>query len=245
MAVLVRCGACGAEFRADSKHRGKQTKCGKCHQPIVIDGTPIPDYDVFISYSNIDKKAADAVCASLEAKKWRCWIAPRDVLPGSEWGASIVSAIEQSRVMVLVYSSHANNSQQVIREVERAVNKAVPIIPFRIEAVPPSKNMEYFLSASHWMDAMTLPMERHLEALARVIKALLKANSITGLAPVDHAEDRADAVPVRAQAEKRRSMMWLGVAMTIVLFAIAGMAIQWTRRTNRRVQTPQLAIAPS
>jgi DNA-directed RNA polymerase subunit RPC12/RpoP len=172
MAVLVRCGACGAEFRADSKHRGKETQCGKCHQPILIDGAAIADYDVFISYSNVDKQAADAVCASLEAKKWRCWIAPRDVLPGSEWGAAIVSAIEQSRLMVLVYSSHANSSQQVIREVERAVNKAVPIIPFRIEAVPPSKNMEYFLSASHWMDAMTKPMEEHLDELGRVIKAL-------------------------------------------------------------------------
>lgn len=65
-------------------------------------------HDVFISYSHHDKPQADAVCATLEAKGIRCWIAPRDVIPGQEWGAAIVEAIRASRVMVLVFSSHAN-----------------------------------------------------------------------------------------------------------------------------------------
>src|SRR5205809_263073 len=123
MAVLVRCKSCRAEFRALDKYRGKEANCPKCQQPIVIEGSAIPDYDVFISYSSADKPIADAVCAALEAKRWRCWIAPRDVLAGSEWGGAIVQAIERSRLMVLVYSSHANQSQQVIREVERAFIK--------------------------------------------------------------------------------------------------------------------------
>jgi hypothetical protein len=42
--------------------------------------------DVFISYSSKDKPTADAVCATLEANGIRCWIAPRDVVPGSDWG---------------------------------------------------------------------------------------------------------------------------------------------------------------
>src|SRR3712207_5287192 len=114
MAVLVRCGGCGAEFRSQAKHRGKQTQCVRCAAPLVVEGRDIPDFDVFISYSSADRHAADAICAALEAKRWRCWIAPRNVLPGSDWGAAIVDAIEQSRLMVLVYSSSANQSQQVL-----------------------------------------------------------------------------------------------------------------------------------
>ena len=41
-------------------------------------------HDVFISYSAKDKTTADGVCATLEAKGIRCWIAPRDILPGMD-----------------------------------------------------------------------------------------------------------------------------------------------------------------
>jgi hypothetical protein len=63
-------------------------------------------HDVFVSYSSKDKPVADAVCATLEARSIRCWIAPRDILPGTDYGAAIVDAITQSRFMVLVLSAN-------------------------------------------------------------------------------------------------------------------------------------------
>lgn len=131
-------------------------------------------HDVFISYSKEDKPTADAVCGSLEAAKIRCWIAPRDVLAGMNWGGSIIRAIGECRVMVLVFSSHSNNSQQVLREVERAVNKSVVIVPFRIENVEPSEDMEYYVSAPHWLDAVTPPLSAHLERLRTTVQAILQ-----------------------------------------------------------------------
>ena len=77
-------------------------------------------HDVFISYAAEDKPIADAVCASLEGKAVRCWIAPRDVLPGMDWGEAIVDALVGSKLLVLVYSSSSNQSAHVRREVERA-----------------------------------------------------------------------------------------------------------------------------
>jgi len=76
-------------------------------------------HDVFISHSAKDKSVANAICAVLESRGVRCWIAPRDVLPGMSWPEAIVDAIEASRVMVLVFSAHANESKQVIREWNR------------------------------------------------------------------------------------------------------------------------------
>ena len=49
-------------------------------------------HDVFISYSSQDKTIADAICAGLEAAKIRCWIAPRDMLPGVPYGESLGEA---------------------------------------------------------------------------------------------------------------------------------------------------------
>ena len=130
-------------------------------------------HDVFISYSSKDKPTADAACATLEANGIRCWIAPRDVLPGMEWGGAIVAAIHASQVMVMVFSSRANDSKHIKREVERAVNRGVAIIPFRIEDVSPSASLEYFIGNVHWLDALTTPLEQHLQALADKVRLLL------------------------------------------------------------------------
>lgn len=130
-------------------------------------------HDVFISHSAKDKPIADAACAKLETAGVRCWIAPRDILPGLEWGEAIIDGISESRIMILVFSSNANTSRQIIREVERAVNRGVVVVPFRIEDVPPSKALEFYISTPHWLDALTPPMEKHLERLVVIVRQLL------------------------------------------------------------------------
>jgi TIR domain-containing protein len=137
-----------------------------------VEGNSV-SHDVFISYSTKDKMTADAVCATLESKSIRCWIAPRDILPGMDWGEAIIDAINTTRVFVLVFSSNANESRQIKREVERAVSKGIPVIPLRIEDVPLSKSLEYFISSPHWLDAMSPPVEKHLNYLADTVKLLL------------------------------------------------------------------------
>lgn len=136
--------------------------------------SPIVAHDVFICYSSKDKPTADAVCATLEQRGLRCWMAPRDVLAGTDWSESIIDAISGARAIVLVYSQHANESPQVRREIERAVHKRVAIVPFRIEDVPMSKSLEYFISTPHWLDALTPPLQHHLAHLADALTTLLR-----------------------------------------------------------------------
>lgn len=131
------------------------------------------DHDVIISYATIDKPTADAVCAGLEGSRIRCWIAPRDVPPGDNYAESIVKAIESSRILVLIFSSNANDSPHVLRELSLAVSRGVIIIPFRIEATLPSRAMEYFINIPHWLDAVTPPLEQHIKELKDRVQALL------------------------------------------------------------------------
>jgi hypothetical protein len=130
-------------------------------------------HDVFISYSSKDKPAADAACAVLEAKGVRCWIAPRDIVPGADWGHSIIDAINRCKLMVLIFSQHANESQQVKREVERIIHRGLPLIPVRIEDVLPAQAMEFFLATPHRLDAFTPPLEQHLDHLAAIVQQIL------------------------------------------------------------------------
>lgn len=130
-------------------------------------------HDVFISYASDDKTVADAACAKLESLRLRCWIAPRDVLPGVDYGESIVRAIEDSRLMVLVFSGRSNTSDHVKNEVERAVSAGKPIVPLRVEDVMPAGSLALHLSRRHWLDALTPPLERHLSRLGEAVQALL------------------------------------------------------------------------
>jgi len=128
---------------------------------------------VFISYSTKDTAIAEAVCEGLEDSSIRCWMAPRDVTPGMSWAAAIDKAIQASKLMVLVLSSHANSSPQVVREICGAVGQGVSIIPFRVEDIPPSGAMNYFLATVHWFDALTPPLEDHIPRLVGNAKRLL------------------------------------------------------------------------
>lgn len=126
--------------------------------------------EVFISYASKELKIAEEVCEYLERRGTTCWIAPRDILPGTEYGESIIDGIENSKAVVLIFSESSNSSQHVLREVERAVAKNVPIIAYKINDAAPCKSMEYFLLSNQWLDATT--KGNHLEELHRSIISL-------------------------------------------------------------------------
>jgi hypothetical protein len=178
--------------------------------------------DAFISHSSKDKPTADAACAALEAAGVRCWIAPRDILPGQDWGAAIVDAIDRCRLMVLVFSADANESPQIRNEVVHAVNRGIPIIPVRIADIVPTKALAYYMDSVHWLDALTPPLEKHLQILAATVKTLLQRGT-PGTA--DAAPD-APTAPASQSADKprlRRKLNWLVVGIVGVLVIVGGM----------------------
>lgn len=166
--------------------------------------------NAFISYCAEDKSVADAICDTLEAQKIRCWIAPRDVSPGQTWGAAIIDGIGSSAVMVVVFSTHSNGSPQVLREIERAVNKGIPIIPFRVEDVMPSKDLEYFISSCHWLDAVNPPLEERIGELGRAIRTL------------EHRELPKKGTLIPKRVARRSLIRWFVVAGILAAALIAG-----------------------
>ena len=130
-------------------------------------------HDVFISYSSKDKPIADGICANLEAEGIRCWIAPRDIRPGEEWPKAITTAISSSRVMVLVFSTSSNSSDDVGREIILAASSKLVIIPFKIEDIEPEPGKRYYLAQTHWLEAMNPPTREQIQALVETVKAVV------------------------------------------------------------------------
>jgi TolB-like protein/Flp pilus assembly protein TadD len=128
---------------------------------------------VFISHSSKDKEVADAICRQLESAEIPCWMAPRNIEYGSDWTEAIMRGITACRVFVLVFSENANVSGHVRREVAKAFSLGLQVIPFRIQEVLPQAGLSYFLETVHWLDAVTAPLEKHLNSLTERVKMML------------------------------------------------------------------------
>ncbi|MBT8166177.1 MAG: TIR domain-containing protein [Acidimicrobiia bacterium] len=129
--------------------------------------------DIFICHASEDAAAANELVTGLEESGITCWIAPRDVMPGADYAQAIVAGISRAKALVLVFSTRSNVSQQVGREVERAVSRGIDIIPFRIDDIEPAPSLEYFISTSQWLDATAGPIQDHVGELARTIRILV------------------------------------------------------------------------
>ena len=193
-------------------------------------------HDVFVSYSQPDHECALTLVGRLEASGIAVWVAPRDITPASDWAEEIIDAIGGARLMVLVFSAHTNASPQVRREIERAIHKNVPVLPFRIEDVLPSKSLEYFLSSQHWLDAFPPPVEPHLARLTTTVTALLAAPGIAPPAAAHPVTQPLKAAPGFATADlqslERQLAQHIGpLARLLVARAAAGTA-DWGRLTE-------------
>jgi hypothetical protein len=188
-------------------------------------------HDVFISYSNKDKPIADGICANLETAGIRCWIAPRDIAPGEDWPAAISHAVSKSRVMVLVFSSNSNKSEDVSRELFLAANYKVIIIPFKIENVEPEAGKQYYLGRTHWLDAINPPTQEQIHALIDYVKAFLAARGDAPTEtqqvdqPIPGNKPPFTPLPVLAPRKKVAWMRYLWLPALLVFLGLIGWAV--------------------
>ena len=146
---------------------------------------------------------------------------------------------------VLVFSSNANQSLQIKREVERAVSHGLIIIPLRIEDVAPSPALEYFMSTPHWLEAFTPPLERHLQNLTQVIKDILSQGpeGTKPGEPMSAAKVVAQAGRGRQQSAGKNGRKVL--ALVLLAIAACGFASWWFISIIHKPVDQEGATAPS
>lgn len=129
--------------------------------------------DLFISHASQDAAVAQELRAVLEGAGYTCWMAPDDIVGSRPWAEQILSAIESTRVMVVLISQHANDSVHVSREVNLALGRARAVLPVRIEEIAPGGSLEYLLSLVQRVDAFPPPVSMHTARIRRMIDAIL------------------------------------------------------------------------
>ena len=201
--------------------------------------------DVFLSHASHDRAIAVALAASLEARGISCWMAPRDVLPGTLYAEAIVRAITDSRLLVLVLSEHALASSHVGKELERASSKKRPIIALKLDAAPLTPAFEYFLSESQWIEVAAGGHDTAFGDLAAAVRRLLTptapgARSAGPGAPGEAVQSAGASTP------RRKRSVAVGLAIIGLVVVIVG-AYELEKVVRRAAEAPATAsvVAPA
>lgn len=108
--------------------------------------------NIFISFASQDRKVAMTLCSALESRGFRCWISARDIQPGENFQSAIVRAIRQAKIMLLVFTSNSNNSEEMNKELALASQSKLIVVPLRIEDVTPNDAFAYEFATRQWID---------------------------------------------------------------------------------------------
>ncbi len=163
---------------------------------------------IFISHSSRDAAVATEICKLLEQNGTECFIAPRNIRSGREYAEEIVNGIDSSKAMILLMSNAANASPHVLREVERAVSRNIPVLVYKLEDVVLSKSLEYFLMTHQWMNEEN---KGEYSEILKVVRELEEAGQ----------DGNADTADTRREAKPLKRLKLVCAAAGIVVFAVA------------------------
>ncbi len=172
---------------------------------------------MFISHSSEDAETALALVADFENRNITCWVAPRDIPMGSSYHEEIVHAIENSRAVLLLFSSSANKSAHVLREVELAEQGRKPILPLRIDVSDPAGGLKYMLANKQWVERKALG-----NRLVETIEQLL-----AGARPIRTGVDEARARPAPEPPKKKSAVSPALIAAIVAVLLLGGGVAAW------------------
>jgi hypothetical protein len=124
--------------------------------------------DVFLSAAPPDAAASRELAEALTASGITSF-------SGASVGSSAeaLTALETARMVVLVLSAAANAEPDVVRELERAAGRGIPIIPYAIEDVAPSPSIAYFTVTIPPVPAWSGDRQQTLQVLVQAARRAL------------------------------------------------------------------------
>jgi hypothetical protein len=176
--------------------------------------------DIFVSFASPDSKIAQTICTALETRGFKCWIASRDIMPGENFQSAIVRAIRSAKVLLLVFSSNSNRSDEMTKELALASQQKLIVVPLRVENVTPSDAFAYEFATRQWIDLFANWEDAMNHLRTRLTAALVDDRTHVDTIVLAHPAVDPLAVAALAALHQRRTR-FAGVAVCAVVLAVA------------------------
>lgn len=182
-------------------------------------------HDVFISYSTKNTEYAEAVCENLENNGIECWIAPRNIKTGTNYAKEIMDGLKAAKIVVLIFSKDAQESEYVNNEIDTAFSKnGQPIVALKVDDTFPEKQMEFFLKNSQWLDASPSALKKENKSIESCYNQLVDdvQRILDGKPRSPSSGGLSDIILPGKEKGFFDKYKWLIVAAVILLIAVVG-----------------------
>ena len=146
----------------------------------------------------------------------------RDIEVGESYTQAILEALTAAPALVLLFSTAADRSPHVARELETAVGSATRIVPVRLEDVPPSPSLRYFIGTAQWLDVAGRASAEWQAELAAALRRTVAGQRGSSY---DDAREPVRGAQVAAGADRipsrRVALVGAGVLAVIIALGVA------------------------
>ncbi len=167
---------------------------------------------VVLCHSRADRFAAETIGAALIDAQ----IAFVSVPDHADDSSALAAMLSQARVLVVVHSQATGDNGAVLRAVQAATTKQLPVVAVRLDAAQPAAAVAELLRNLRWFDASngTLP--------ARLPRLVTRIRQVAGfpLGDADLVDDGEGGIDLWTVERRRVHRGWL-VAGTVLLVVLA------------------------
>lgn len=190
--------------------------------------------NVFISYASADQDTANKLVSEIERRGIPCWISSRNIRPGEDYQRAIVTALEASGVVLLLFSQHANESPEIPKELALASKFRKTIIPARVQDIVPSGSFAYQITTAQFIDLFRGFEDKVQELCAYLAEELQIAEEV-----------RARLSSEKKRKESKRKTMRLAIAALVILLLVAGAWMLGPKLKNMMSGRPSSSSSPA
>ena len=117
-------------------------------------------YDFFLAYATPDRQQARHLCWFLQDEACKVFLDVQDLEPGTSWAPALRKALEASRAIVVLVSTHADDAfyqqEEIVRAIQlvRDMPQAHTVIPVILDKLPQGAGrLPYGMSSLQTQDA--------------------------------------------------------------------------------------------
>lgn len=174
----------------------------------------------FLSYSSKDTEIAEKILGIIESAGNKCFYAPRDIAGGDNYAGTIMRELEPCTRVILVLSQNSNDSQQVVREINVAVNQNKKIVPIKIGQLKMSDDMTYYLGVCQIIDITGLTEEQYGEIIRQKVCGVVKKNETAAANKPVGTTTNSTASGSEAPKVSKKVKIPLSIVMSLALFGL-------------------------